>query len=61
MLDMASHSYTMDTDLKEGLLHPTLTTVLWIVCMEIIQKKNTFCITPIIFWVYLGVIGHSKC
>lgn len=41
MLDMASHSYTMDTDLKEGLLHPTLTTVLWIVCMEIIQKTHS--------------------
>lgn len=37
-LDMDTHSYTKDTYLKEGLLHPTLTTVLWIVCMEIIQK-----------------------
>lgn len=37
-LDMDSPSYTKDTYLKEELLHPTLTRVLWIVCMEIIQK-----------------------
>lgn len=35
---MDTHSYTKDTYLKEELLHPTLTRVLWIVCMEIIQK-----------------------
>lgn len=35
---MDTHSYTKDTYLKEELLHPTLTRLLWIVCMEIIQK-----------------------
>lgn len=38
ILDMDTHSYTKDTYLKEELLHPTLTRVLRIVCMEIIQK-----------------------
>lgn len=40
ILDMTTHSYTMYTDLKEGLLHPAVTTVLWIVCMKIIQKRH---------------------
>lgn len=37
---MTTHSYTMYTDLKEGLLHPAVTTVLLIVCMKIIQKRH---------------------